>query len=109
MKAKQKPTFDADAFLRSAAGNTVTTYQPTTVIFSQGDAADSVLYIQQGAVKLAVLSPGGKEAVVAMLGPGDFFGEQGLAGHPVRLTAATAITATTVRIITKQHTIHAHH
>ena len=66
-------------------GKPSTTYQPTDVIFSQGDAADSVLYIQKGAVKLSVLSPGGKEAVVAMLGPGDFFGEQALAGHPVRL------------------------
>jgi len=74
MKAKQKPGFDANVFLRSAgAGKTVTTYQPTSVIFSQGDAADSVLDIQKGAVKLAVLSAGGKEAVVAMLGPGDSF------------------------------------
>jgi CRP/FNR family transcriptional regulator, cyclic AMP receptor protein len=100
MKAKQKPLFDADAFLQSAGvGKTVATYQATNVIFSQGDAADSVLYIQKGAVKLAVLSPGGKAAVVAMLGPSDFFGEQGLAGHPIRLTAAVAMTATTVRII----------
>lgn len=58
MKAKQRLAFDADAFLRSAgAGKTVATYQPTNVIFSQGDAAESVLYIQEGAVKLAVLSP----------------------------------------------------
>jgi CRP/FNR family transcriptional regulator, cyclic AMP receptor protein len=100
MKAKHKPAFDADAFLRSAgSGKTVATYPPAHVIFSQGDPADSVLYIQEGAVKLAVLSPGGKEAVVAMLGPGDFFGEQGLAGHPIRLTAAIAVTATIVLII----------
>jgi CRP/FNR family transcriptional regulator, cyclic AMP receptor protein len=110
MKAKQRVAFDADAFLRSAgAGKTVATYQPTNVIFSQGDAADSVLYIQEGAVKLAVLSPSGKEAVVAMLGPGDFFGEQGLAGHPVRLTAAIAMTATTVLIIPKPQMIHLLH
>jgi CRP-like cAMP-binding protein len=102
MKAKQKSAFDADAFLRSAgAGKTMVTCAPADVIFSQGDAADSVLYIQKGTVKLVVLSPAGKEAVVAMLGPGDFFGEQGLAGHPVRLTAATAVTATTVLIIPK--------
>jgi CRP/FNR family cyclic AMP-dependent transcriptional regulator len=61
MKAKLKSAFDADAFLRSAgSGNTVATYQPSYVVFSQGDAADSVFYIQKGAVKLAVLSPGGK-------------------------------------------------
>jgi CRP/FNR family cyclic AMP-dependent transcriptional regulator len=69
------------------------------VIFSQGDRSDSVLYIQEGAVKLSVLSRGGKEAVVAMLGAGDFFGERALAGHPVRLEAATAMT---VRIIPKR-------
>jgi CRP-like cAMP-binding protein len=58
--------FDADAFLRFAgAGKTIVTYQPTDVIFSQGDASDNVLYIQKGAVKLSVLSHGGKEAVVA--------------------------------------------
>jgi CRP/FNR family transcriptional regulator, cyclic AMP receptor protein len=106
MKAKQKPAFNADAFLRSAgAGKTIGTYQPTDVIFSQGDASDSVLYIQTGAVKLSVLSHGGKEAVVAMLGPGDFFGERALAGHPVRLEVATALTATTVLIVPKKQMI----
>jgi CRP-like cAMP-binding protein len=106
VKAKQKAAFDADVFLRSAgAGKTVTTYRPTEVIFSQGDVADSVLYIQKGAVKLAVLSPSGKEAVVAMLGAGDFFGEQSLAGHPLRLTAAFTLTATTVLIVPKPQMI----
>jgi CRP/FNR family cyclic AMP-dependent transcriptional regulator len=106
LKGKQKPAFDAEAFLRSSgAGNTTVTYQPGDVIFSQGDASDSVLYIQKGAVKLSVLSHRGKEAVVAMLGPGDFFGERALAGHPVRLEAATAISATTVLTIPKQQMI----
>ena len=106
MKGKQKPAFDADAFLRSAgAGKTVVTFQPGAVIFSQGEASDSVLYIQKGAVKLSVHSQTGKEAVVAMLGPGDFFGEVALAGHPVRLEAATATTVTTVLIVPKQQMI----
>jgi len=106
MKVKQKPPFNADAFLRSAGvGKTIATYQPTDVIFSQGDAADTVMYIQEGAVKLSVLSRGGKEAVVAMLGPGDFFGERALAGHPVRLEAATAVSTTTVLIISKRQMI----
>ena len=106
MKGKQTPAFDAEAFLRSAgAGKTVVTYQPADVIFSQGDASDSVLYIQKGAVKLSVHSQSGKEAVVAMLGPGDFFGEHALAGHPVRLETATAMTATTVKVIPKQEMI----
>jgi len=106
MKVKQKPAFDVDAFLRSAgAGKSIVTYQPTGVIFSQGDASDSVLYIQKGTVKLSVLSHSGKEAIVGMLGPGDFFGERALTGHPVRLEAATAMTATTVLIVPKQQMI----
>jgi CRP-like cAMP-binding protein len=106
MKAKLKPIFDADAFLRSAGtGKTVTTYRAPDVIFSQGDTADSVLYIQTGAVKLAVLSSNGKEAVVGMLGPGDFFGEQALAGHPRRLTTAISVAATTALVIPKQRMI----
>jgi CRP/FNR family cyclic AMP-dependent transcriptional regulator len=106
MKVKQKAAFDAEAFLRCAGvGRTVVTYQPTNVIFSQGDVSDSVLYIQEGAVKLSVLSHAGKEAVVGLLGRGDFFGEQALAGHPVRLEAATAMTVTTVLVIAKAQMI----
>jgi CRP/FNR family cyclic AMP-dependent transcriptional regulator len=106
MKVKRKRAFEAVAFLRSAgAGTTVATYQRAEVIFSQGDAADSVLYLQKGAVKLSVLSQGGKEAVVAMLGPGDFFGERALTGHPVRLEVATAMGPTAVLIIPKQQMI----
>jgi CRP/FNR family cyclic AMP-dependent transcriptional regulator len=106
MKGKRNPEFDAEAFLRCAgAGKTVATYRPTDVIFSQGDASDSVMYIQQGGVKLSVLSRGGKEAVLAMLGAGDFFGERALAGHPVRLETATAVAATKVLIIPKQQMI----
>jgi CRP/FNR family cyclic AMP-dependent transcriptional regulator len=106
MKAKPTPPIDADAFLRSAgSGKTVTSYPASNVIFSQGDAADSVLYIQKGAVKLAVLSPNGKEAVVGMLGPGDFFGEQALAGLPLRLTTAITVAATTALVIPKQRMI----
>jgi Cyclic nucleotide-binding domain len=74
MKVKPQRAFDAKVFLRSAGtGKTIVTYQPTDVIFSQGDASDSVLYIQEGSVKLSVPSHGGKEAVVALLGPGDSF------------------------------------
>jgi CRP/FNR family cyclic AMP-dependent transcriptional regulator len=103
---KRKPGFDAEAFLRCAgAGKTIETYQPTEVIFSQGDAADTVLYIQKGSVKLSVLSHSGKEAVVAMLTPGDFVGEHALSGHPVRLEAATAMTPTTALVVPKQQMI----
>jgi CRP/FNR family cyclic AMP-dependent transcriptional regulator len=110
VKVKRKRAFNVDAFLGSAGeGKTIVTYQPADVIFSQGDASDSVMYIQKGAVKLSVLSYGGKEAVVAMLGPGDFFGERALTGHPVRLEAATAMTATTVLIVPKEQMIRALH
>ena len=106
MKAKQKRAFDVEGFLRSAgAGKTIATYQPADVIFSQGDASDSVLYIQEGSVKLSVLSHGGKEAVVALLGRGDFFGERALTGHPVRLEIATAMSVTTVLVVPKEEMI----
>src|SRR6202008_2226916 len=81
-------------------------------VFRQGDAGKDVFYIQSGGVKLSVLSRTGKEAVVAMLGPGDFFGEGCLAGQPLRMGSATAITpsvillvgkAKMVRVLHKQH------
>jgi len=110
MKGKKNPAFDADAFLRLAkAGRTIVTYQPADVIFSQGDASESVLYIQNGVVKLSVLSHGGKEAIVAMLGSRDFFGERALTGHPVRLETATAVTATTVLVVPKRQMIRVLH
>ena len=80
-------------------------YQPRDVVFSQGDASDSVMYLQEGAVKLSVLSRSGQEAVVAMLETAAFFGESALVGDPVRHEAATAITATTVLIIPKPQMI----
>jgi CRP-like cAMP-binding protein len=95
-------TFDAQAFLDSAgAAREVAAYRRSEVIFAQGDAGDSVFYIQAGGVKLSVVSTAGREAIVAMLGPGDFFGEGGLAGQSVRKTTATALTPTTVLVIGK--------
>jgi CRP/FNR family cyclic AMP-dependent transcriptional regulator len=106
VKVKPRPVFNAEAFLRSSgAGKTIVTYQRTDVIFSQGDAADSVLYIQTGTVELSVMSHVGKEVVVGMLGADDFLGERALTGHPVRLEAATAMTVTTVLSIPKQDMI----
>jgi CRP/FNR family transcriptional regulator, cyclic AMP receptor protein len=106
MKVTPSPPFDVDGFLRSAgAGTTIVTYKRADVIFSQGDAADTVLYIQKGDVTLSVLSKTGREAVVGMFGPGDFFGERALTGHPIRLEAATAVTATTVLTIPKQQMV----
>lgn len=97
---------DVAAVLRSAGVlATSATYQPSDVIFSQRDAADSVVYVQEGSVKLSVSSSSGKEAVVAMLESGAFFGESALAGRAVRLEAASAVTATTVLIIPKAQMI----
>jgi CRP-like cAMP-binding protein len=75
------------------------------VVFSQGDICENVLYIQKGGVKLSVLSKTGREAVVAMLGPGDFFGEGCLAGQPVRMGSATAVTPSTILVIQKDRMV----
>lgn len=79
MKAKRGPihsTFDAQAFLDSAGvADSILTYRRCEPIFEQGDVCDSVMYIQKGGVKLSMVSDDGREVVVAMLGPGEFFGE----------------------------------
>ena len=84
-------TFNVQAFLDSAgAARRIVEYRRADVIFAQGDPCEHVLYIQTGSVKISELSKTGREAVVAMLSPGDFFGEGGLAGQPVRMGSATA-------------------
>jgi CRP/FNR family cyclic AMP-dependent transcriptional regulator len=97
-----RPAFDVSAFLQSAGpGQEVVTYPPGGRVFSQGDPGDDVRYIREGAIKLSVISKTGKEAVIAMLGPGDFFGERALAGHAVRIETATAMSPSTVLVIHK--------
>ena len=98
-RAQVEP-FDLHAFLESAGlSRRNVRFRPDTTVFAQGALANDVFYIQDGSVKLSVLSETGKEAVVAMLGPGDFFGEGCLAGQPVRMGSATAMAPTTaVRI-----------
>jgi CRP-like cAMP-binding protein len=101
-KPKQKLAFDAQAFLDSAGvARKVKEFKRAEVLYAQGDAAKSVLYVQSGAVKLTVVNEVGKEAVVAILGPGDFFGEGSLAGQSVRMGTATAVTPGTVLTIEK--------
>src|SRR6476660_9977537 len=100
--SETRPDFDVQAFLKSAgAARRVATYQKGKVIFSQGQPSDTVFYVQKGEIKISVLSRTGKEAVVAMLGPGDFFGEGALTGQSIRIGTATAATSTTVLIIEK--------
>jgi CRP-like cAMP-binding protein len=110
IKPKKKPAFDAQAFLDSAGvARKVAEFKKKEAIFSQGDPANDVLYIQKGGVRLSVVNESGKEAVVAVLGPGDFFGEGCLAGQPIRIGSATAIAATTVLVIEKQEMIRVLH
>jgi CRP/FNR family transcriptional regulator, cyclic AMP receptor protein len=98
----KSPAFDAEAFLTSAgAARRVMTYPRGKIVFSQGQPSDAVMYIQKGSIKISVLSRTGKEAVVAMLGPGDFFGEGALTGQPIRIGTATATAPTSVLIIEK--------
>ena len=101
--AKAGRKFDAETFLASAGvAKRVQAYARSETIFSQGEPCESVMYIMAGGVKLSVLSRAGREAVVAMLGPGDFFGEGCLAGQTVRIGSATAMTPTTVLVIAKR-------
>jgi CRP/FNR family cyclic AMP-dependent transcriptional regulator len=78
-------------------------YARGDMVFAQGDQCDSVMYVENGGVKLSVISETGREAVVALLGHGDFFGEGCLAGQPIRTGTATAITGSTILSIDKRH------
>ena len=95
--------FNAQAFLDAAGvAKTSVQYGRGETIFSQGDSCKDVMYIQAGGVKLSVLSKNGKEAVVAILGPGDFFGEGCLAGQPLRMGSATAMTPSAILFVPKE-------
>lgn len=89
---KPTPVFDPQVFLAKAAeGQTITKYQAGQVVFAQGDPADAVFYLQSGKIKVTVLSQQGKEAVLALLSSGDFFGEGCMTGQTNRMTSAVAI------------------
>jgi CRP-like cAMP-binding protein len=96
MTPKKNKAFDLKAFLNKAnGGRTIATYRTNARVFEQGDPADAIFYIQKGKIKLTVVSKQGKEAVVAILGEGDFFGEGCLAGQPIRMASAAAISECT--------------
>jgi CRP/FNR family cyclic AMP-dependent transcriptional regulator len=102
--------FNAQVFLDSAGvAKEILDYARGERVFSQGDPADTVLYIQQGGVKLSVLSKAGKEATVAILGPTDFFGEGCLTAQPIRMGSATAITSSTILMIGKKQMVRVLH
>ena len=109
-KSTQKRAFDAQAFLDSAGvARRVVEYRRSEKIYSQGEPASSVMYIQAGGVKLSVLNEVGKEAVIAILGPDDFFGEGGMAGQSIRMGTATAVGPTRLLVIEKNEMIHELH
>jgi CRP-like cAMP-binding protein len=110
MSARPKADFDPKSFLsKIGGGRSIGKYKKNDVVFSQGDPADSVFYIQKGKVKLSVISTQGKEAVVAMLATDDFFGEGCLAGQRHRIATVTALTDTTIMRLNKTAIIDAIH
>jgi len=102
--------FDPGKFLATVGeGQQVLSFAKTQTIFTQGDAADAVFYIQEGNIRLTVVSRSGKEAILSILNVGDFFGEGSLAGQPLRMGSATAMTACTLLRIDKKSMMHALH
>jgi CRP/FNR family cyclic AMP-dependent transcriptional regulator len=112
-KSKKINSFDPQVFLDTAGvARQIAEYRRGEPIYSQGEAADSVMYVQKGGVKFSVVNGSGKEAVVAMFGPNDFFGEGCMAGQSVRIGTATAIAPTTILVIDKNEllrVLHAEH
>ena len=101
-RRKVRASFDPRKFLAKVGdGKTISDYQKNEVVFSQGDAADAVFYIQKSRIKLTVTSEQGKEAVVGILGPGQFFGEGCLNGHPIRVTTGAAVVGCRITRIAK--------
>ena len=103
---KEKQALDAQAFLDSeGSGRRVAKFRRKETLFTQGDRAKNVMYIQKGCVELTVVNDSGKEAVVGILGPGDFVGVRCIAGGSIRRSTATAIAPTTVLVIEKDKMI----
>jgi CRP/FNR family transcriptional regulator, cyclic AMP receptor protein len=101
-KARKKQPFDVEVFLHTVdGGRSVSNYRKNQKVFSQGDLADAVFYIQAGKVKVCVISERGKEAVVALHGNGDFFGEGCLTGQPLRLATVEAMTDSVIMRLDK--------
>ncbi len=109
-KSKKINSFDPQVFLDTAGvARKITEFRRGESIYSQGETAETVMYVQKGGVKLSVVNGSGKEAVVAMFGPNDFFGEGCMAGQSVRMGTATAITPTTILIIDKNELLRVLH
>src|SRR3989454_3763653 len=102
MAQKKDAPLDLRMYLAKARGGTTKEHRKKTTVFSQGGPADAVFYIEKGKVKLTVLSTRGKEAVAAILGSGDFFGEGSLAGQPLRMATATSMTECSILRVQKE-------
>ena len=110
MKRKNRLPFDPKVFLSKVnGGRTISNYRKNQIVYAQGSRADSVFYIQSGKVKKTVVSEQGKEAVVAVLGTGDFFGEGCLAGQALRLGTVVALTECSITRIPKAEIIRVIH
>ena len=110
MTPKEKIPFDPQLFLaKVGSGKTIAEYRKNDIVFSQSDPADAIFYIQKGKVKLTVVSHNGKEAVIAILGIGDFLGEGCLAAQPLRMATATAMSDCSVVRLQKSATIRVLH
>ena len=102
MANKRRQSFNAKTFLAEVGdGRTIDTYQKNQIIFKQGDPADAVFYILKGQVKVAIVSEQGKEAVIAIHGANNFFGQRCLAGAPRRIATVTALTESTIMRLQK--------
>ena len=106
MEIKQLQDFDAAAFLaKPGSGRSINRYRKNQIIFSQGEAAEAVFYVQKGKLKVTIVSGRGKEAVAAILGPDEFFGEACMAGQVLRLVTVLAMTDTVVSRIEKSEMV----
>src|ERR1700722_10373369 len=102
MKTIAEHFSEQDFLKKIKGGKTTARFTPKKAIFCQGDSADSIFYVEKGKVKVGVVSKRGKEAVVALLGPGDFMGEGCLAGQMVRMTTAVPLTESPIVRIEKK-------
>jgi CRP/FNR family cyclic AMP-dependent transcriptional regulator len=102
MKSNGKLSFDPRVFLSKVNGGRIISFQKDQIVYRQGDVGDSIFYIQKGQVKIVAVSEQGKEAVVAILGSGDFCGEGCLAGQPLRMATAVALTECLITRVDKE-------
>src|ERR1700692_1602404 len=106
MAKKSQPSFDPKLFLAGAGnGRSITNYRKNPIVCSQGDHADAVFYVQKGKVRVSVVSDRGREAIVSILGPNEFFGEGCISGQALRISTVAAMTETIAVRIGKEEMV----